>query len=147
MKRILQNLIGGLAGAVALTVIHEAVRRIDENAPRVDLVGEEGINKVMDSIGAEKLEGQSLYVAALTSDIISNGIYYSTIGSAKKGRLLIRGITCGVAAGMGALSLTKKLGLDDTPVNRSTRTKWMTIGYYITGGLVTALTIRALRSK
>lgn len=147
MKRILQNLIGGLAGAVALTVIHEAVRRIDENAPRVDLVGEEGINKVMDSIGAEKLEGQSLYVAALTSDIISNSIFYSTIGSAKRGRLLTRGVTCGLAAGMGALSLTKKLGLDDKPVNRSARTKWMTIGYYVTGGLVTALTIRALRSR
>ena len=146
MKRILQNIVGGLAGAVALNLLHETIRRFDADAPRVDLVGEEGINKTIEGVGGQPLEGRQLYIAALSADIISNGLYYSTIGGAKTRRLMTRGFTCGLVAGMGALSLTKRMGLDDAPVNRTTRTKWMTVGYYITGGLVTALTIRALRS-
>jgi hypothetical protein len=75
-----------------------------------DFVGEEGVNKAIESVGGQPLEGKSLYPAALASDLISNGLYYCTIGSTKKKHLLVRGASCGLAAVMGALALTKRLG-------------------------------------
>jgi hypothetical protein len=143
MKAI-NNLIGGLAGAVALNLVHETVRRLYQDAPRVDLVGEEGVNKLMKKVGEEELRGNALYIAALSGDLLTNALYYSTIGAGKSKHYLFRGVTRGLAAGFGALSLTKKLGLNDAPIARKTVTKAMTVGYYLLGGIVAARVIRKL---
>lgn len=147
MKRFLQNLLGGLAGAVALNILHETVRRVVTDAPRVDLVGEEGLNKVMEQVGAEPLEGKALYTATLAGDLVSNALYYSTIGAGKDKFLLFRGTTYGISAGLGALKLTKKMGLNDDPINHSQKSQLLAVGYYLFGGIVAACTIRALRKN
>ena len=53
----------------------------------------------------------------------------------------------GLAAGVGALELTKPMGLDDRPITKSTRTKVLTVAWYLAGGLVTALVIDKLRDR
>ena len=145
--KILKNLLGGLAGALALNIIHETVRRFDKDAPRVDQVGEEGVNHALEAVTGESLSGKQLYAANLAGDIISNSLFYSTIGSAETKNLLWRGAATGVSVGLSTLSMTKRMGLDDSPVNRSLKTKAMTVGYYFAGGLVAGLVIRALRSN
>jgi hypothetical protein len=147
MNKVLTNILGGLAGAVALNLLHETVRRLDPEAPRIDLVGEEGMNRLMLKAGAEPLEGNALYTATMAGDVMSNALYYSTIGFGNRKHLIRRGAVLGISAGLGALALTKKMGLDDQPVNRSEKTKIMTIGYYLFGGLVAGATIKALRKK
>src|ERR1700744_6475219 len=112
MKKLLINLAGGLTGAVVLTLLHETVRRFDADAPRVDLVGEEGVNKMLEGFGTEPLQGNALYAATVSGDLLANGVYYSTIGQAKDEKLLLRGAVAGLAAGWGALSLTNKVGLN-----------------------------------
>jgi len=143
--KLIKNMVGGFAGAIALNILHETVKRIDHDAPRVDLIGEEGLNKILEKSGTTPLHGNGLFVATLAGDIISNGLYYSQIGVGKKKHLLVRGAVYGVAAGAGALLLTKPIGLSDAPVTRTQKTKALTIGYYLLGGLVTALCIKALR--
>jgi hypothetical protein len=145
--KMIKNLIGGFAGAIALNILHQAVKSFDPQAPRVDLVGEEALIKGVKAINLAPPTGHALFAATLAGDILSNGLYYSTIGLGKKKYLLLRGTVMGLAAGIGALTLTEPLGLDDTPVTRTTRTKVMTAGYYLFGGLVTAFTLKALRSK
>src|SRR3954469_22306399 len=103
--KIIKNIIGGLAGAVALNIVHETVKRFDHDAPRVDLVGEEALNKLLESSGARPLRGNGLFAATLAGDLLTNTLYYSLIGGAKK-RLLLRGMAHGAAAGIGALELT-----------------------------------------
>ncbi|MCD8739246.1 hypothetical protein LT679_01420 [Mucilaginibacter roseus] len=142
---IIKNLIGGVAGAVALNILHETLKRFDHDAPRVDLVGEEGVNKTIKAAGGQPLSGDKLYAAALSGDLISNALYYSTIGLGKKKHLLARGAALGLAAGLGAVTLPEKIGLSDAPVTKTPRTTGMTVAYYLFGGLVTALTIKALR--
>jgi hypothetical protein len=143
--KIIMNLIGGLAGAVALNLLHEKVKRFDHDAPRVDLIGEEGLNKILETTGSDPLQGDALYAAALGGDLLSNALYYSLIGQGKKKHIIVRGIAYGAVAGLGALKLTKPMGLSDAPVTRTAKTKIMTVGYYLLGGFVTALTIKALR--
>ena len=144
--KILKNLLGGLAGALVLNIIHETVRFFDKGAPRVDEVGEEGVGHAVKAMTGQSLSGKQLYAANLAGDIASNTMFYSTIGSAETKNLLLRGAATGVSIGVSTLSMTKRMGLDDTPINRSLKTKVMTIGYYLAGGIVAGLTIRALRS-
>lgn len=145
--KLLTNIIGGLAGAVALNLLHETVKRLDPDAPRIDLVGAAGMNKLMERAGEQPLEGNALYAATLAGDIVTNTLYYSTIGAGNRRHLVRRGITVGLSAGLGALVLTRKMGFDDTPITRTNKTKLMTVGYYIFGGVVAGATIKALRKK
>lgn len=143
--KLLTNLIGGLAGAVALNLLHETVKRLDHDAPRIDLVGEEAIAKGMEGAGLEPLSGDALFTAALAGDLISNALYYSSIGVGKKSNLILRGAAIGLGAGIGALTLTKPMGLSDAPITKTDQTKVLTVAWYVFGGVVTGLTIRLLR--
>lgn len=145
--KIIKNMIGGIAGAVVLNILHETVRRFDQSAPRVDLVGEEALTRLNKAMGIEPPTGDRRYIATIAGDILSNAFYYSLIGVGKKKYLLKRGIIYGTAAGVGALTLTKPFGLSNAPITRTKRTGIMTIGYYLLGGVVAALTIKSLRSK
>jgi hypothetical protein len=143
MKAI-NNITAGLAGAVVLNILHESAKRLFANAPRVDLVGEEALSGILKSAGAEPPKGNALYAATLAADVASNALYYSFIGKGKKENLLLRGAGIGLAAGIGALTLTKPLGLNDAPVNRTNTTKALTVAWYLIGGLVTALVMKEI---
>ena len=143
--KIIQSIIGGLAGALALNILHQAAKQFDHEAPRVDLVGEEALTKGMEAMGLTPPTGNELFAATLAGDIISNALYYSTIGFSKKKHLMLRGVAMGMVAGVGALTLTKPLGLSDAPVTRSDKTKLLTVAWYAFGGLVAGAVIKALR--
>ncbi len=145
--KILRSLLAGLTGAIALNIVHEIVRRIDRDAPQVQLIGEEAITKSMKKIGTQPPKGLKLYLVTLAGDVISNALYYSLIGVGNKKSSLFRGAAQGAIAGLGALGLTKPMGLDDTPVNKTNKTKAMTIGWYTLGGLVTTLVLKQLSKK
>jgi hypothetical protein len=147
MKKIISNIIGGLAGAVALNIIHQTVKSFDHDAPRVDLVGEEALTKGMEAMGVTPPTGNALFAATMAGDIISNALYYSTIGLGRKKFILLRGTAIGLTAGVGALQLTEPMGLRDAPITRTDKTKLLTVVWYTIGGLVAAITIKALRSK
>jgi len=142
MKAI-NNITAGLAGAVVLNILHESAKRFFPNAPRVDLVGEEALTGILESAGVEPPQGNALYAATLASDVVSNALYYSLIGQGKKKNVLLRGAGIGLAAGIGALTLTKPLGLNDAPVNRTNTTKVLTVAWYLIGGLVTASILKS----
>ena len=143
--KVLKNFVGGLAGAIALNILHETVKRYYHDAPRVDLVGEEALTKLAKAANIEPPQGDNLYLATLGGDVLSNAFYYSMVGAGNKKHLLLRGAGLGLAAGIGALTLTKPLGLRDAPVTRTNETKILTVAYYLFGGLVTAVTLKSLR--
>ena len=142
-----ESIIGAMCGAVALNLFHETVKRFDHDAPRVDLIGEEDINKGLASVNMQPLKGNKLFTATLIGDLLSNGLYYSFIGFGDKEYMLFRGVGYGLAAGFSALLFTKPLGLSDAPVTRSVKTKFMTVSWYLFGGLVSAVTIKALQNN
>lgn len=145
--KFIDNFIGGLSGALALSLLHETMRHLDADAPRIDLIGEEGLSKIMEKAGAGTLEGRSLYVAALAGDILSNSVYYSAIGRAKDKYLVARGALLGLAGGIGALKIAESSSPEAAPGKRATKTRLMTVGYYLAGGLITAFVIKKLRKK
>ena len=145
--KTLNNTLGGFAGAAALNIVHQTLKQFIDNAPRVDLVGEQALNKGLTTLGAQPLKGNALFASTLAADVISNAAYYSMIGWGRRKNLLTKGAAFGLAAGVGALALTKQLGLNDSSITRNAETKLLTAGYYLLGGIVAALTIKALTKK
>ncbi len=138
---------GGATGALALTLIHETVRRLDPKAPRMDLLGMNAISQLLKSFGQDPPEKHKLFVWAMIGDLISNSIFYSIAGLGSKKGIFQRGILLGLGAGLGAVLLPKPLQLNEAPTNRTTKTKALTIGLYLIGGLVAAAVIKHMENK
>jgi hypothetical protein len=142
-----KNLIGGLFGAVVLNLVHEAARRLWVDAPQIQEVGEEAIVKTALAAGINPPSGNALYGTTLFADLAGNATYFSVIGAGDPKGLWARGAAYGIAAGVGALGLTKPLGLNDRPVNRNIRTQILTVAWYTIGGIAAAGAIKILQDK
>jgi hypothetical protein len=115
--------------------------------PRVDLLGEEVLEKSLDYFDAEIHDKDTLYNVTLAGDIFSNALYYSSIGAGAGKYIWPRAVAVGLTGGIGAITLPEPLGLDDKPVAQSNKTKALTVGYYLVGALVTGCILQALRKK
>jgi hypothetical protein len=128
----------GLAGALALTVLHETARRILPDAPRADILGMRAIEKALVQQGETPPPDDQLHRLALAGDIAANTLYYSLVGLGGKESWLA-GPALGALAGIGAITLPGPLGLGEAPTERTPQTQAMTVLWYTAGGLVAAL--------
>ena len=141
------NLISGVAGAIVLNLIHEVARKNITHAPHVNKVGEEGVVKLVKYLGGSPPKGDTLYASTLVGDLIGNAVYFSAVGKGKPRNIWMRGIGLGLAAGLGAIILPSKMGLDDQPVKHSTLTQVLTVTWYTLGGVAAAGVAAALQRK
>jgi len=144
--RVLHALASGVAGAAALTAVHETARRTIPRAPRMDIIGRRGIARSMRAVGVEPPKGQALQTTALVGDLVSNSLFYSLIGlgSRRPGPTWRRGLLLGLAAGIGAAVLPPLLGLGRQPGRRGPFTHLLTITWYTLGGVVAAATHQSI---
>ncbi|WP_378105506.1 hypothetical protein [Chryseobacterium sp. sg2396] len=126
-----KKIIAGLGGALALSLLHETIRKNFDNVPEINKVGEEALNKVLDKADMKITNHDQLYAATLAGDVIGNGMYYATTATSGFN------IASGLAMGLGALALPGKVGLDENPVAETTQKKVMTVAYYLFGAIVT----------
>lgn len=140
------NFLAGLVGALVLTALNEALKDIHNDMPRIDLVGEEAVQKAVKLLGYEIDDVDSLIGSALVGDIITNATYYSIINGEGK-ELWTKTVSAGLLAGYGAINIPSKLELDDTAVAKSLTTKFWTMGYYMIGALTTATVFQFLDKR
>jgi hypothetical protein len=138
---------GGIAGAVVLTVIHESLRRLNANAPRMDLLGMEAIEKTLDSADLAVPERKNLFKLTMAGDLVSNSLYYSMSGFGNERHSIVRGFLLGLAAGIGAVYLPKRLGLKEEASTRTQETLLLTVALYSVGGLVAGVTGKYLEQN
>lgn len=144
--KLLSSLAAGFAGAIALTALHETARRLrPADAPRMDVLGERGLRKLLGLADLPQPDSDTAYAATMLGDIVSNGLYYSLVGSSRHS--LRRGVLLGAAAGVGGVVLPGPMGLGDGPSNRTPQTKAMTVAWYTVGGLVAGAVAQALRKR
>jgi hypothetical protein len=143
----ISSALGGLAGACALTVLNAGAKKIDKDAPRLDLLGMNAVAKLVKGTGIRPMGNGQLKPVSLTGDLISNSLYYAMAQTGDKKSTLLRGALLGLGAGVGAISLAKPLGLDERAVAASTKTKALTIAWYVVGGLIAAAVINLLDNK
>ena len=141
-------MISGMAGAVALTAVHQAARMMTDAAPRMDVVGMRAIARgtggsgmADESADVDRSEHGALYNAALAGDLLLNSAYYAMATT------WTRGAAMGLAAGVGALIAPQKLGLGDPPHSDLLSNKVMTVAWYVVGGLAAAWTAQCLARR
>jgi hypothetical protein len=134
---LIQSLGSGLAGALVLTALHETVRHLrPADAPRMDILGERGLRKLLNKADAPQPDDQTAYALTMAGDVLSNGLYYSLVGTGRG--VWLRGAALGLAAGIGGVVLPGPMGLGEAPSNRTPQTQAMTVAWYLLGGLAAA---------
>lgn len=141
----IKNLIAGLAGAVALNILHESLKRTSHNMPRLDLLGEQALQKTINYFGGHMDKEKNLYKATLAGDIIGNTLYYSLIGASNPKYLWPKVAIMGLSAGFGAITLPEPMGLDSQQVAKNEQVKALTVGYYLVGAVITGLVLNLLK--
>jgi hypothetical protein len=145
--KTLSALGGGLAGAASVTLIHETVRRIVPQAPRMDLLGMNAISKGLRAAGLKTPNEKRLFTWALAGDLASNSLYYSLAGIGKEKNAWTKSALLGVAAGLGAVLLPGPMGLEKKHSNKTFTTQVMTVGLYVAGALVTTAVMKLLEKR
>jgi hypothetical protein len=129
---------GGLAGTLTVASLHEALRRLTPDAPRMDILDMDLIRKGLKSIHKEVPEEKELQRWAVGGELIADTAYYSLTGLGGKKGVWVRGTLLGLFAGITAVVLPKPLGLPEEWSNKTLGTQLMTVGLYLAGGLVAA---------
>lgn len=144
-----KSLLSSLLGAAAVTVLNEGVRRVTTNAPRLEKLGMEAAGRTLDAAGLPTPSRKGLYWGTMVADIISNALYYSIISLGGKSRAKRWGLGTGlgIAAGLGAILLPEPLELDSSTTGRTTKTKALTIGWYLGGALLATAIVSMLSDK
>lgn len=145
--KVLNAIEGGVVGAAAITLIHESIKRVIPNAPRMDLLGMQAMGKGLKGMGARVPNDRKLYTLSLTGDLLSNAIFYSLAGIGKREHALARGAALGLAAGLGAVLLPGPMGLNANYSSRKLSTSLLTVGLYVVGGLVAAGVMKLVEKK
>lgn len=143
MNAMLKASSAGAAGAVVTNVLHEVVRRSTPDAPRVDLLGMQGIARGMKSLGVDGPKGRALYGTTLAADLISNGAYFACVAAGKENALMT-GALLGLAAGIGAVVLPGPMGFTAETTSRNGITSALSVLLYTAGGITAGLVYAAL---
>lgn len=131
-------LAGGLAGTLTVASIHEALRRVTRDAPRMDILDMALIRKGLKSVNKAVPGEDELQRWAVAGELFCDTAYYTLAGMGGKKGVWLRGALLGLVAGVSAVVLPKPLGLPQEPSNKTTGTQLMTIGLYVMGGLAAA---------
>ena len=131
-------LAGGLAGTLTVASLHEALKRVTHDAPRMDLLNIELIRKGFKSMNKEVPKKDELERLAVGGELLCDTAYYGLAGMGGKKGVWLRGALLGLVAGVTAVVLPRPLGLPEEPSNKTSATQLMTIGLYLMGGLATS---------
>jgi hypothetical protein len=139
--------VAGVCGALALTAVHQLARRVTDDAPRMDVLGERAIARTVRAAGGTLPMQPTLHRWALAGDLVANSAYYSLVACGRDAHMWTRAIAMGLAAGAGALVLPKRIGLGDAPKRDHLPNQIMTVAWYLVGGLAAAAAGRLINSQ
>jgi hypothetical protein len=136
--RIVKAIASGLVGALTLTLINEAARRVYPEAPHAEKLGMRWVAMKFRKLDQPVPDRKKLYWLALTDDLFSNTAYYSLVGAGRREGAWVRGALLGTGGGIGAVVLPPKMNLGKGPTARANATRVMTVTWYLLGGLAAA---------
>jgi hypothetical protein len=142
-----RSIIGGLAGSAVLTAMHEITKRINPQAPRMDLLGMQALGKGLKALQLPVPSTGKLFKYTMAGDLVSNAVYYSIAGLAGDKNVITRSAILGLTAGIGAITLPEPMGLNEGYAARTQETKLLTIALYTLGGFAAGIVMKLLQKK
>ena len=133
---------GGLTGATTLTLLQEALHKMDPKAPSTKLLNKPGIIKRLKKQSKKKGKSSNKLYINLAGELLSNAAFFGLTALGKKKNAVLRGGLLGAAAGLGAAFLNN----DDENISHhdDIKKKLMTISLYTAGGLLAGTAIKKL---
>jgi hypothetical protein len=145
-SKISSALGGGLLGAVALTLLHEGLKKIENGKSPSDSLGLNAFSKIVKGFKDTALPGsQELVQLNPVGEILTNALYFSIAGAGSKKNIMLRAALLGLTAGLGALVLPQYLGIKEN--DGSKKSKVLTISRYLLGSILTATTIKTMEKS
>src|SRR5690349_10878643 len=111
-SRLVAALAGGAAGALTLTALHQILKRVTPNAPRLDNLAKQGLRKTIRSAGTTQPPEDQLHWASLAGDLAANTAYYAIALGFGPGPAKWLGPLLGAGAGVGSVIVPGPAGLD-----------------------------------
>lgn len=144
---------GGLAGASTLSLLQEALHKIDGSAPRPFLHQSGILKKLKKQKHKNKPIGSKLFIQ-LASELMGNAAYFGLTGVGKKKNAVLRGGLLGAAAGLGAAFFQHEgkkdfISKEDQPREQAEelKRKLLTVALYTSGGLLAGAAIKNMHKK
>jgi uncharacterized membrane protein len=135
IMKTVASLTSGLISSVALTMLHQTLKNTVSHAPRMDKLGMEALKASLQYMGIGKPKKKKLYYGTMAGDIAGNTGYYSLVGLYPRHSILT-GAALGLVAGLGAIGLPARIGLNEKHSNETRKTQLLTLGLYVTAGLI-----------
>jgi len=136
---------GGITGATTLTLLQQALHKMDPKAPRAKLITSPEIIKRIKKQSKKKGRLSTKLYINLAGDLLSNAAYFGLTALGKKKNAVLRGGVLGAAAGLGSAFLNESES-DDPGVN-NLRKKIFTIALYTAGGMLAGAAIKKLNKR
>lgn len=146
---------GGLTGVTTLTLLQEALHKIDSKTPQPFLHKSGVIKKLKKSSGKPGKNGKNnkLYIA-LAGELLVNAAYFGLSGLGKRKNAVLTGGLLGAAAGLGVAFLNEpdhdnsnRINGEQMPAPDDTQKKVLTVALYTAGGLLAGVAIKRLNKK
>ncbi len=151
---------GGLTGATTLSLLQEALHKINTGTPRPLLHKSGLIKQLKKNEGKNNSKTTELYIK-LAGELLANAAFFGLSGLGKKKNAVLRGVLLGAAAGLGSAFLTgddkEEKGKEvnslkdmNGHINRhqgerdDMKKKILTVGLYTAGGLLAGMAIKKL---
>ena len=138
--KLLSSVVGGFAGALTVTILHQLLTRKYEGAPRPDLPAAD-VLKVAVTKPGEPARLKKPLMASTAAQMLASTLYFSLAGTRMK-NMFTAGSLGGLLAGVGAVALPRKYHYNGAATDAGKKHKWVTIALYLAGGLVSAMVIR-----
>lgn len=136
--KLLSAIAGGVAGTATVALLHQALRGLTPDAPRVDKLNKELIRKGLKKAHKDVPDDAELQRWSVGGEILVDAAYYSLAGLGGRKGVWVRGALMGLVAGITTVVLPKPFGLSDKPTNKTVATQLMSVGLYFAAGLVAA---------
>ena len=143
---------GGLAGATALNLLHEAIDKIGPKAVKPRLLHSPGTLKKIKKYSHRKGPKPLKFYIRLATEFLASMGYFGLPGFGKKKNALLIGGLLGAAAGFGVAFLNQPDDAAGTGKAEGTNkdeiwNKLATMALYTAGGLVAGGVVKKLKKK
>jgi hypothetical protein len=142
---------GGVTGATTLSLLQEALHKIDAKAPR-PLLHKSGILKQLKKHSG-KGNNHKLYIK-LAGELLGNAAFFGMAGLGKRKNAVLTGGLLGAAAGLGTAFLQDDEegkdgfeGIQNGFTRAELEKKMLTVALYTAGGLLSGFAIKKLKKK
>lgn len=144
---LLNRSIAGLAGSLALTGVHQLLKKYNIGAPNLDQIGEKAVEESLQKVNVSLSDEDQVFAAAMGGNILSNAVLFSTLATTTNpSEIISKTLGAGILGAAGSIGLADQLLGNNKAINTDQK-KWMTAGYYLLGALVSIGVYNALERK